>query len=71
MVENSKKKLEKKNLDMIAANNVKVEGAGFAGDTNILTVITKDDMRELPLLTKEEAADALLDMIVEKMEISK
>ncbi len=67
MVENSKKKLVKKNLDMIAANNVKVKGAGFAGDTNILTVITKDGVRELPLLSKEEAADVLLDMIAEKM----
>ena len=69
MIENSKKKLEKKNLDMIAANNVKVEGAGFAGDTNILTVITKDGTKELPLLSKEDAADVLLDMIVEKMGI--
>ena len=43
MLENSRKKLEKKNLDMIVANNVKVEGAGFAGDTNIVTLITKDD----------------------------
>ncbi|MBR2742497.1 MAG: bifunctional phosphopantothenoylcysteine decarboxylase/phosphopantothenate--cysteine ligase CoaBC [Clostridia bacterium] len=67
MVENSKKKLQKKNLDMIAANNVKVKGAGFAGDTNILTVITADSIRELPLLSKEEAADALLSMIAEKM----
>jgi len=69
MIENSKKKLEKKNLDMIAANNVKVEGAGFAGDTNILTVITKDGTKELPLLSKEDAADVLLDIIVEKMGI--
>lgn len=67
MLENSRKKLEKKNLDMIAANNVKVEGAGFAGDTNILTIITKDGAKELPLLTKEDAADALLDMIIERI----
>ncbi|MBQ3380018.1 MAG: bifunctional phosphopantothenoylcysteine decarboxylase/phosphopantothenate--cysteine ligase CoaBC [Clostridia bacterium] len=67
MVENSKKKLEKKNLDMIAANNVKVKGAGFAGDTNILTVITRGEARELPLLSKEDAADVLLTMIAEKM----
>ena len=52
MLENSRKKLEKKNLDMIVANNVKVEGAGFAGDTNIVTLITKDDETQLPLLSK-------------------
>ena len=63
MVENSRKKLEKKNLDMIAANNVKVAGAGFQVDTNQLTLITKDHLEELPLVSKEEAADLLLDAI--------
>ncbi len=67
MVANSRKKLEKKHLDLIAANNVKVAGAGFAGDTNILTLISPDSMEELPLLTKEEAAHALLDAILKRM----
>lgn len=63
MVENSRKKLEKKHLDLIAANNLKVEGAGFAGDTNVLTLISKDATIELKKMTKEEAAHALLDTI--------
>ena len=67
MVENSKKKLEKKHLDMIAANNVKVEGAGFGVETNILTLITPDGTKELPLMSKDDAADALLDAILERM----
>ena len=67
MVENSKKKLEKKHLDLIAANNVKVAGAGFGVDTNILTLITPDGMTELPLMSKDAAADALLDAILERM----
>ena len=65
MLENSRKKLEKKNLDMIVANNVKVEGAGFAGDTNIVTLITKDDEAELPLLSKEETAVEIMNKILE------
>lgn len=68
MVENSRKKLEKKQVDMIAANNLKVEGAGFGVDTNLLTLITKDGLDELPLVTKEEAADLLLDHILKRME---
>lgn len=67
MVENSRKKLEKKNMDMIAANNVKVAGAGFQVDTNQLTLITREDLLELPLVTKEEAADLLLDEILKRM----
>lgn len=63
MVENSRKKLVTKNLDMIAANNVKVEGAGFGVDTNILTLITAGGSKELPQLSKEDAAGALLDEI--------
>ena len=66
MIENSKAKLSKKNLDMIAANNVKVDGAGFGVDTNILTLITSDDEKELPIMSKDEAADALLDAIIAK-----
>ncbi len=65
MLENSRKKLEKKHLDMIAANNVKVEGAGFGVDTNVLTLITKESEKELPLLSKHQAAMALLDALLE------
>ncbi len=61
MVENSRAKLQKKNVDMICANNLKVAGAGFGVDTNIITLITNDDMTELPLLSKEAAANAILD----------
>ena len=63
MLENSKRKLEKKNVDMIVANNLKVEGAGFGVDTNVGTLITKDDCKELPIMTKEEVAAAILDEI--------
>ena len=66
MLENSKAKLTKKNLDMIAANNVKVDGAGFGVDTNVLTLITSDDIKELPLMSKDEAAEALLDEILKR-----
>ncbi len=61
MVENSRAKLVKKNVDMICANNLKVEGAGFGVDTNIITIITADDMIELPLQSKEEVAHAILE----------
>ena len=61
MIENSREKLSRKNVDMICANNLKVAGAGFGVDTNIITVITKNDMIELPLLSKEAAANAILD----------
>ena len=64
MLDNSKVKLTKKNLDMIVANNVKVAGAGFGTDTNVVTVITKDAVEELPMMSKEEVADALLDRIM-------
>lgn len=64
MIENSKAKLTKKNLDMIAANNVKVEGAGFGVDTNVLTLITASSETELPIMSKDDAADALLDAIL-------
>ena len=53
LIENSKAKLSKKNLDMIVANNVKVEGAGFAGDTNVVTFITPEDLVDLPIMTKD------------------
>ncbi len=65
MVENSRKKLDKKNLDMIVANNLKVEGAGFQGDTNVVTIITKESQQQLPMLSKEETAAKILDKILE------
>ena len=64
MLENSKKKLEKKHLDMIAANNLKVPGAGFETSTNVITIITPDSVRELELMSKEDAAFCLLDEIL-------
>lgn len=60
MLENSRAKLEKKNVDMICANNLKVAGAGFGTDTNVITLITRDGIEELPLLSKEEAASRIL-----------
>ncbi len=67
MVENSKAKLEKKKLDMICANNLKVPGAGFGTDTNVVTIITSDDVTELPLQSKEEVASSILDMILSRI----
>lgn len=67
MIGNSRAKLQKKNLDMVAANNVKVEGAGFQGDTNVMTLITQDQEIALPLMSKEEVADKILDTIRDKM----
>ena len=64
MLENSRAKLEKKNLDMIAANNLKMEGAGFQTDTNILTLITKEEEISLEKMTKEEASFIILDRIL-------
>lgn len=65
MLENSRAKLEKKNIDMIVANNLKQEGAGFGTDTNVVTLLTKDETVELPLMSKEEVADRLLDHILQ------
>ena len=64
MLRNSRAKLEKKNLDMVAANNLKVEGAGFQGDTNVLTLITQDEDVSLQLMSKEDAANVILDKIL-------
>lgn len=64
MIENSRKKLEKKNLDLIVANNLKQSGAGFGTDTNIVTFLTKEETVELPIMSKEEVADKLLDHIM-------
>lgn len=65
MLDNSRAKLEKKNIDMIVANNLKQEGAGFGTDTNVVTLLTKDETVELPLMSKEEVADRLLDHILQ------
>ncbi len=65
MLENSKKKLAKKNADMIVANNLKTEGAGFGVDTNVVTIITKDDVKELPKMSKAEVADAIFDAVLD------
>ena len=64
MLENSRSKLQKKNVDMICANNLKVPGAGFGVDTNVITMITEDDITQLPLLTKDETANAILDKAI-------
>ncbi|MDE5680614.1 MAG: bifunctional phosphopantothenoylcysteine decarboxylase/phosphopantothenate--cysteine ligase CoaBC, partial [Lachnospiraceae bacterium] len=63
MLENSRAKLEKKHVDMIVANNVKQAGAGFGTDTNIVTLITKDSAKELPIMSKEEVAKQIIDTI--------
>lgn len=65
LLENSRKKLENKQLDMIAANNVKVPGAGFGVSTNVVTLITKDKEEALPLMSKQEVAGVLIDRILE------
>ena len=64
MLENSRVKLDKKNIDIIVANNLKVEGAGFGTDTNVVTIITRERNLELEKMTKEEVADRLLDEIL-------
>ena len=66
MLENSKKKLEKKKVDMIVANNLRTQGAGFGTDTNVVTLITKDEARELPIMSKEDVAQAIFDKILGK-----
>lgn len=66
LIENSTKKLEKKNVDLIVANNLNVEGAGFGMDTNVVTLIMKDGMVELPCMSKEQVSVAVLDLIAEQ-----
>ena len=66
MIENSRKKLDRKHLDMIAANNLKVAGAGFGVDTNVVTILTADGIQELPLMGKDQVAAKLLDAILER-----
>lgn len=64
LLENSRKKLEKKKIDIVAANNLKTAGAGFGTDTNVLTLITQDEDIELPQMSKEECADRLLTQLI-------
>lgn len=66
MIENSRKKLARKHLDVIAANNLKVAGAGFGVDTNVVTILTADGIQELPLMGKDQVAAKLLDAILER-----
>ncbi len=65
MLENSRRKLEKKNVDMICANNLKVEGAGFGVDTNVMTIITAEHTTQLPLQSKESVANVILNQALE------
>lgn len=67
MLENSQAKLVRKNIDMIVANNLKVAGAGFGTDTNVVTIITRDGIEELDIMSKLEVAHQLLDRIVSRM----
>jgi phosphopantothenoylcysteine decarboxylase/phosphopantothenate--cysteine ligase len=69
MLENSKAKLAKKQVDMIVANNLKVAGAGFGTDTNVVTLITKDACRELPIMSKPEVAEAIVTEIVARINL--
>ena len=68
MLENSRRKLEKKNLDMIVANNLKTAGAGFGTDTNVVTILTEDETEELPVMSKEEVAQKILDQILSRIQ---
>lgn len=68
MLENSKAKLEKKNVDMIVANNLKTAGAGFGTETNVVTFITKDETLELPIMTKDEVAGEIVNYILKKFD---
>lgn len=68
LLTNAAKKLESKNADMIVANNLKVEGAGFGTDTNVVTFIKKDEKKELPILSKDEVAKAILDELLLMLE---
>ena len=67
VLENARAKLVKKNADLVCANDVTQKGAGFACDTNILTLISREDARSLPLMSKKEAADEILNRVLELM----
>ncbi len=68
VVENSRAKLEKKNADMIVANNLRTEGAGFGTDTNVVTLITRDEIKELPQMLKGDVAHAIFDEIKSRVD---
>ncbi len=70
VVENAKKKLKKKNLDMIVANDIKKEGAGFSCDTNIISIITKNSVENFNIMTKDEVSNIILNKIINTYEIS-
>ena len=70
LLANSRAKLERKNIDMIVANNLKTEGAGFGTDTNVVTLITKEGQTELPKMTKQEVAHRLLDEIRNRLDFT-
>ena len=70
LLANSRAKLERKNIDMIVANNLKTEGAGFGTDTNVVTLITKEGQTELPKMTKQEGAHRLLDEIRNRLDFT-
>ena len=67
LIANARKKLDKKNADMVVANDVTQPGVGFAGDTNRVTLVTRSDACELPLMSKRDVADAILDRALELM----
>ena len=71
MIKNSRAKLARKHLDMIVANNLRVAGAGFGVDTNVVTLITGEELLELPLLGKDEVASRLLDEILARRKAKK
>ena len=66
LLENSMQKLQKKNLDMIAANNLRTQGAGFGTETNVVTLIRLDEVIELPIMSKTDVAHRILDQVVDK-----
>ena len=66
LLENSRAKLEKKNLDMIVANNLRTAGAGFGTDTNVVTIITKDEVKQLDIMSKDQVAGRIMDEILER-----
>ena len=66
LLENAKEKLVRKNADMIVANNLKIQGAGFGTDTNVVTIITEDGIQALELMSKEMAAEQILNEILKR-----
>ena len=66
LLENAKEKLSRKNADMIVANNLKIQGAGFGTDTNVVTIITEDGIQALELMSKEMAAEQILNEILKR-----